>query len=80
MWSCYYGGGKIGDNVVVGTRSVVTKDIPSGMVAAGMPAKIICTIEEYYEKNKERGRFYPTPSMTCEEKKAYLIKTIPELE
>lgn len=74
------GGVKIGDNVIVGTRSVVTKDVPSGMVVAGMPAKVICTIEEYYKKNKERGRFYPTPSMTWEEKKAYLINNVAELE
>jgi UDP-3-O-[3-hydroxymyristoyl] glucosamine N-acyltransferase LpxD len=32
---------KIGDNVLVGSGSMVTKDIPSGMVAAGVPAKII---------------------------------------
>lgn len=74
------GGVKIGDNVIIGTRSVVTKDVPSGMVAAGMPAKVICTIEEYYKKNKERGRFYPTPDMPCEEKKAYLIKNVAELK
>ena len=74
------GGVKIGDNVIIGTRSVVTKDIPSGMVAAGMPARIICTIEDYYRKNKDRGRFYPTPSMTWDEKKAYLIKNVAELK
>jgi len=32
---------KIGDNVVVGAGSVVTKDIPAGSVVAGNPAKII---------------------------------------
>lgn len=31
----------IGDNVVIGSGSVVTKDIPSGVVAAGNPCKII---------------------------------------
>jgi len=74
------GGVKIGDNVIIGTRSVVTKDIPSGVVAAGMPAKVICTIDEYYKKNKERGCFYPTPNMTKEEKKEYLMNNVPELE
>ncbi len=42
----------IGDNCVIGAGSVVTKSIPSGSVVAGVPAKVICTIEEYYEKNK----------------------------
>lgn len=74
------GGVKIGDNVIIGTRSVVTKDIPSGVIAAGMPAKVICTIDEYYKKNKERGVFYPTPNMTKEEKKKYLMNNVPELE
>jgi acetyltransferase-like isoleucine patch superfamily enzyme len=32
---------KIGDSVIIGSGSVVTKDIPSGCIAAGNPAKII---------------------------------------
>ena len=31
----------IGDNAIIGANSVVTHDIPSNSVAAGMPAKII---------------------------------------
>lgn len=31
----------IGDNVVIGAGSVVTKDIPSNSIAAGIPAKVI---------------------------------------
>lgn len=31
----------IGDNVVVGSGSVVTKDIPSNCIAAGNPARIL---------------------------------------
>lgn len=31
----------IGDNVVIGSGSIVTKDIPSGVIAAGNPCKII---------------------------------------
>lgn len=44
----------IGDNVVVGANSTVTKDIPSNTVYAGNPAKFICTIEEYLDKNRDR--------------------------
>jgi serine O-acetyltransferase len=33
----------IGDDVVIGANSVVIKDIPSGSVVAGVPAKIIKT-------------------------------------
>ncbi|MDO5144136.1 MAG: DapH/DapD/GlmU-related protein [bacterium] len=31
----------IGDNVVVGAGSVVTKDVPSGVVVAGSPARVV---------------------------------------
>jgi maltose O-acetyltransferase len=36
----------IGDNVVIGAGSVVTKDIPSGVLAAGVPATPIRPITE----------------------------------
>ncbi len=36
----------IGSNVVIGSGSVVTKDIPSGVVAAGNPCRIIRQITE----------------------------------
>lgn len=47
----------IGDNVVIGSGSVVTKDIPSNVVAAGVPCRVIREITEedkvYWEKQKE---------------------------
>lgn len=36
----------IGDNVVIGSGSVVTKDIPGGVVAAGVPCRVIREITE----------------------------------
>lgn len=42
----------IGDNCVVAAGAIVTKDIPSNSVVAGSPARVICTLEEYYEKRK----------------------------
>ena len=38
----------IGDDVIIGAGSVVTKDIKSGLVVAGVPAKVISTVESYY--------------------------------
>ena len=45
-------GTKIGDNVIIGVGSVVTRDCPSGGVYAGVPARRIMSIEEFYEKRK----------------------------
>jgi len=41
---------KIGSNVIIGTCSVVTKDIPGNSVVAGVPARVIGTFDEYVEK------------------------------
>jgi galactoside O-acetyltransferase len=47
----------IGDNVVIGAGSVVTKDIPSGVVAVGNPCRVLREINdrdrEYYFKNRK---------------------------
>lgn len=48
----------IGDNVVIGSGSVVTKDIPSGVVAVGNPCRVLRAITEedyqyWHQKQKE---------------------------
>lgn len=47
-------GTHIGNNVIVGAGSVVYGTIPDNVVIAGNPARVICTIEEHYEKRKQR--------------------------
>lgn len=44
---------KIGNNCVVGARSLVTKDVPDNSVVVGVPAKVIYNIDVYYEKSKD---------------------------
>ena len=39
--ACILPGASVGDNSVVGTSSVVTKDLPSNSVSAGQPARIL---------------------------------------
>jgi maltose O-acetyltransferase len=40
----------IGPNSIIGSGSVVTKDVPPDSVAAGNPAKVMCTVAEYIAK------------------------------
>lgn len=48
-------GVSIGDNCIIGFGSVVTRDIPSNSVAVGSPAKVVCTLDEYYQKRREKS-------------------------
>lgn len=44
-------GVKIGNHVLIAAGSVVTKSIPNNCVVAGNPARFICTLDEYAERN-----------------------------
>ncbi|MCI9404160.1 MAG: sugar O-acetyltransferase [Clostridia bacterium] len=49
----------IGDNVVIGSGSVVTRDIESGVVAAGNPCRVIRKIDERDRKYIFKDIEYP---------------------
>ncbi len=62
--NCWIGSGAIilpgitiGDNVVVGAGSVVTKDLPSNVVAVGNPCRVLREVndhdKEYYFKDRK---------------------------
>lgn len=40
----------VGNNVIIGAGAVVSKDIPDNSVAVGVPARVIKTADEYFEK------------------------------
>ncbi len=61
---------KIGNNCVIGCGAVVTRDIPDNSIAVGVPARVIKTTQEYYEKCKKNCDF--TKHMNSSEKKVYL--------
>lgn len=42
----------VGNNIIIGANSTVTHDIPDNCVVAGTPARKICTLEEYLEKER----------------------------
>jgi maltose O-acetyltransferase len=62
---------------------VVSKSLPPETVCAGAPAKVICTLEEYLQKHRERlarlpnfdYRLYDIRSLT-EELKAELVRSV----
>ena len=48
-------GVRIGNRVIIGAGSVITKDIPDNSVAAGVPARVIKTVDEYLDDVKTRS-------------------------
>lgn len=59
----------IGNNCIIGAGSVVTKNVSDDTVVAGVPAKKICTLKEYYEKLK--GDVHFTAGMSENNKRKY---------
>jgi maltose O-acetyltransferase len=64
--SCHFGvntiilpGVEIGPRCIIGSGSVVIKSIPPDTVAAGNPAKVLCTMDEFLAKHRERMKSVP---------------------
>jgi len=47
-------GTQIGNNCIVGANSVVKGVFPDNVVIAGNPAKVVCTLEKFFQKNREQ--------------------------
>jgi maltose O-acetyltransferase len=67
----------IGSDVIIGAGSVVAEDIPSGVVAAGNPARILCPLTEFLERRSAEmasspnfGREYTLRGNITEQRKA----------
>lgn len=61
----------IGGNVIIGAGSVVTRDIPSNSVVAGVPARVLSDISTY--KTKNESNFDYTKNMKSIDKKNHIM-------
>lgn len=58
----------IGKGSLVAAGSIVTKSVPNGVVVAGNPAKFVCTVEDYIERNKKYNVGTKGPSYNAKKK------------
>lgn len=63
----------IGKGSLVAAGSIVTKSVPDGVVVAGNPARFVCTVDDYIERNKKHNT--DTKGLSAEEKKKVLLET-----
>lgn len=61
----------IGEGSIVAAGSVVTKSVPDGMVVGGNPAKIICSVNDYLQRNLKYN--LKTKGKSIKDKKRYLL-------
>ncbi len=48
-------GVRIGPDAIIGAGSVVTRDVPPNSVAAGNPARVLCSLEAFLAKHREKA-------------------------
>lgn len=63
----------VGNNVLIAAGSVVTHSVPNDVVIGGNPACVICSIDDYYNKNKRYN--LGTKGLTYIEKRKVLLST-----
>jgi acetyltransferase-like isoleucine patch superfamily enzyme len=73
-------GVSIGNNVIIGAGSVVSHDIPDNMVAAGNPAEIVMTLDQYFEKRKVKHIIEAKEYAKLIYRKTGRKPTIPEMQ
>lgn len=69
-------GARVGVGSVIGTGAIVTGEIPPGVVAIGVPAKPIKSVEEYIQEKKHL--WVGTGGLTPNAKRELLRRRLPE--
>jgi GT2 family glycosyltransferase/acetyltransferase-like isoleucine patch superfamily enzyme len=62
----------IGDNVIIGAGSIVTRNIQDNCIAAGVPARVIRDLDDYYNKYIDKVDY--TKHLNAKDKKKYLLE------
>jgi acetyltransferase-like isoleucine patch superfamily enzyme len=65
-------GVSIGPNSVVAAGAVVTKDVPPGTIAGGVPANVLCTVEDYAQKCANESPAYDRTAYKDDKRKLLL--------
>ena len=61
----------IGEGAMVAAGSIVTKSVPPGVVVAGNPARVLCSVEDYIERNQKYN--LNSKGMDSKTKKEFLL-------
>ncbi|MEO7106193.1 MAG: DapH/DapD/GlmU-related protein, partial [Rhodoferax sp.] len=69
----------IGPNSIVSAGTVVTKDVPPGMIVGGVPGKVIGTTEELVRRLEVRTDGYPWRELIVNRSGTFDPKIEPEL-
>jgi acetyltransferase-like isoleucine patch superfamily enzyme len=63
--NCFLGDGvlilpntKVGNNCIIGANAILKGEYPNDSVIAGVPGRVIGTIQEYFEKNRNKFTYF----------------------
>lgn len=72
---------KIGENVIIGAGALVSKDLEPNGIYVGIPARKICSFDDYVERHSENmaGGGEGTPFLMCSVTRVYQMMKLREL-
>jgi acetyltransferase-like isoleucine patch superfamily enzyme len=68
----------IGNRVVIGAGSVVTRDVPDNSVCVGVPARVIKSVDEYFDSLRARSLHFG--HLSAKEKEIALRKHFSDID
>lgn len=67
----------IGDDCVVGAGAIVTRSVPAGSVVAGVPARYVCSYDDYVRRTAPRCRHYAPDVAADPERLRAMLESLP---